>query len=101
MTLTLEISPELEERLRQHAAAAGRDTSDYAADLLSRAVGHLVAPELPLSEAEQQRMRVAMDEWLKYVETIQPDPNPPRLRGQEAEIEKIIIENLNEERRRS
>lgn len=101
MTLTLQIPPELEERLRQHAAAAGRDTSDLAADLLSHAVGQLLPPESAISEPEQERLRVAINEWLKYVETIRPDPNPPHLKGQEAEIERIIIDNLNKERRRS
>jgi hypothetical protein len=50
-----------------------------------------------VSEAEQQRWRAAVDDLLKRAEHVVPDPNPPRLRGQEAEIEQMIVEKFRKQ----
>ncbi|HWL93076.1 MAG TPA: hypothetical protein VNT79_06050 [Phycisphaerae bacterium] len=38
MTLTISITPEVEEKLRERAVALGRDISQYAADLIRQGV---------------------------------------------------------------
>ena len=54
MTLTLELPPEKEERLRQKAQAQGIAVEDYAIDALMQAVGEQAVPaadERTLAEA--------------------------------------------------
>ena len=99
MTLILNIPPEIEATLRQQASAHGRETAEYAADILARAVRESSPSET--QEADPDRLRHAFHEWLTEVESVQPDPNPPRLRGQEAQIEQIIVDHLRKEGTRS
>ena len=47
MTLTIKLPPESESKLRRQAAAAGRDVSEYAAQIVQDAIEEEVAPRVP------------------------------------------------------
>ena len=91
MTLTLNLPPATEARLRERAAASKREAADYALEILEQALGND-----ELSESEHPLLpdtsRQVIEDFLKRVEHIEPDPNRPRLRGLEAEIARSLSE---------
>ena len=94
MILNVELGPDLEDRLREQAAARGRDAHEYAVELLDQALKEAAPLFTEPNEAEQERLRKSFQEWLKHIETIRPDPNPPRPEGQEAEIHRVVIDHV-------
>ena len=84
------------ERLIQKARDMGETMTPGASEELANSEGGASSPTiLPPPTA------AAVDDFLKEVEQLEPDPKRPRLRGQEAEIEAMIVEKhlLNRSRR--
>lgn len=100
MTLTISLPSEIDAELRKRASAEGRDAAEYAADVLARALRDGGDADLDADQAERQQMSRTIEQFLKNVESLEPDPNRPRLRGQEAEIQRIIVDKLQNERHR-
>ena len=101
MTLTISLPPEVEEKLNQQAAASGRAAADYACTLIAKAV-HSADAKTPVPSTKlPPPTPAAVDEFLKQIEQLKPDTKFPRLRGQEAEIEAMIVEKhyLNRRKR--
>jgi len=97
MTLTIELSPESEARLRARAAAAGADLAKLVTDIVESNLqqpGGLSALD---SEQEQHRLRAAVEDSLQRVKNLEPDPNRSRLTGQKAEIEELIVQKFRKQ----
>ena len=63
MTITICLSPATGERLKDQAAALGRDASVYAAELIERAIAGNVAPSTERSPAQRAA------EWRVWAES--------------------------------
>ncbi len=69
MSLTIELTPEMEKRLRLAAAQEGRAPEDFARSVLEE---RLTAPQA--KQVERNRQAIAlMDEWLKTERTVEGD----------------------------
>lgn len=75
MTLAIELSPEVEQRLRDEAARCGQDTEEFARTVLEE--------RLAVSQKERARRVAALMEQWNAEDAADPDPDPiweiPRL----------------------
>ena len=97
MTLTISISPEVEAKLKQNAAA-GKDLATYASELLESAV----APDSGEPTSSKSN-RSIYDELLPILEQAWALPLDPeessrvRLKGEEAIVKQMIIEKFRKQ----
>ena len=101
MTLTIELSPESEARLKARAAASGTDVGKLVIAIVESNLQQTADRSMSGSDQEQQRLRDAIEESQRRIENLKPDPNRPHLRGQEAEIEELITQKFAKQRRNS
>jgi hypothetical protein len=98
MTLTISISPEVEAKLKQEAAAAGKDLATYASELLESA-----AAVYSGEPANSESNRSIYDELLPILEQAWALPLNPEessrvhLKGEEAIVEQMIIEKFRKQ----
>ncbi|MBV9852700.1 MAG: hypothetical protein JO250_23825 [Armatimonadetes bacterium] len=82
MTLTLDLSPEQESRLRAQAAAHGQAADQYAVSLLDGALNTSAAEQRPFYEiATKEEWLAAFGAW-----TASLDPNTPVLLNDSREV---------------
>ena len=99
MSLQITLSPETETRLREQAAANGRDAADYASQLVEQGVlraGNGKNRDWT-SDEEQKRLHEIARRLIERAKYTVADPNPPKLRDQEAEISDIIVEKFRKQ----
>jgi hypothetical protein len=95
MTLTIDLSPQVEAKLRERAAASGRDAAQYVAEIVEEAVSRSVeAPPTATGDAEQQRLHEIAARLLTRAQEVVPDADPPRLTGRKAEFEQAVVEKF-------
>jgi len=71
MTLTIELSPEMEQQLHEEAARTGQEATTLARALLEK--------QLALARRERaRRVAALLDQW-DAEDTAAPDPEPPPL----------------------
>jgi hypothetical protein len=71
MTLTIELSPEMEQQLHEEAAPTGQEATTLARALLEK--------QLALARRERaRRVAALLDQW-DAEDTAAPDPEPPPL----------------------
>ena len=91
MTVMIQVPPEVENILREQAAARGKDASQYASEIVVQAL------QTAANGQQQVELRAAVEEFLQRVENLVSDPSRPHLKGSEAEIEQMIAEKFRKQ----
>jgi len=91
MTLVRSISDRAELELRQHAAAAGKEVSKYATELLEQAVAQLPLTDPSVPAGQTQSIAERLAPLLQAAWSLQREPHRS-LRGDEAEVRRLVLE---------
>jgi hypothetical protein len=90
MTLTLNISGDAEETLRQRASAEGKDPSQYAAEIVERALSNSPRRPAETSEEEKTRLRAAASRLLEKAREMAPTLSGPVVTDFDKAFEEIM-----------
>ena len=96
MTLVLSLSDRAELELRQHAAAAGKEVSKYATELLEQAVAQLPSTKADVPAGQAQSIAERLAPLLQAAWAVQRQPPEP-LRGDEAEVRRLVLEKYRKQ----
>ena len=94
MTLSVSITPQAEATLKERAAAAGKDPTAYASELLETAIGksELRSPS-PVGESIYDALEPILREaWALY----DGSPRAPML-DEESEVDQILVEKFRKQ----
>jgi hypothetical protein len=98
MTLSISLSILAEARLREKAAAVGKDPAAYASELLEEVVTDFsaIAPSQPSDEAGPT-VGERLAPLLRQAWSLKSVPDGPPLRGDEAEVQQLVVDKFRKQ----